>query len=77
MRPLISKKSFSCIIIGSAVMSYIIKYVIEKLGDPIENIVCGAATMISITSLVFLFKLKKYIDNSINQSSTDNKEKVE
>ena len=32
MRPLISKKSFSCIIIGSAVMSYIIKYVIEKLG---------------------------------------------
>ncbi len=33
MRPLISKKSFSCIIIGSAVMSYIIKYVIEKLGD--------------------------------------------
>ena len=31
MRPLISKKSFSCIIIGSAVMSYIIKYVIEKL----------------------------------------------
>ena len=43
MRPLISKKSFSCIIIGSAVMSYIIKYVIEKLGDPIENIVCGAA----------------------------------
>jgi len=26
MRPLISKKSFSCIIIGSAVMSYIIKY---------------------------------------------------
>ena len=74
MRPLISKKSFSCIIIGSAVMSYIIKYVIEKLGDPIENIVCGAAIMISITSLVFLFK---YIDNSINQSSTDNKEKVE
>ena len=61
MRPLISKKSFSCIIIGSAVMSYIIKYVIEKLGDPIENIVCGAAIMISITSLVFLFKLKKYI----------------
>jgi hypothetical protein len=53
------------------------KYVIEKLGDPIENIVCGAAIMISITSLVFLFKLKKYIDNSINQSSTDNKEKVE
>ena len=45
-------------------MSYIIKYVIEKLGDPIENIVCGAAIMISITSLVFLFKLKKYIDNS-------------
>lgn len=41
MRPLISKKSFSCIIIGSAVMSYIIKYIIEKLGDPIENIVCG------------------------------------
>ena len=77
MRPLISKKSFSCIIIGSAVMSNIIKYVIEKLGDPIENIVCGAAIMISITSLVFLFKLKKYIDNSINQSSTDNKEKVE
>ena len=77
MRPLISKKSFSCIIIGSAVMSYIIKYVIEKLGDPIENIVCGAAIMISITSLAFLFKLKKYIDNSINQSSTDNKEKVE
>lgn len=77
MRPLISKKSFSCIIIGSAVMSYIIKYVIEKLGDPIENIVCGAAIMISIASLVFLFKLKKYIDNSINQSSTDNKEKVE
>lgn len=77
MRPLISKKFFSCIIIGSAVMSYIIKYVIEKLGDPIENIVCGAAIMISITSLVFLFKLKKYIDNSINQSSTDNKEKVE
>jgi len=37
MRPLISKKSFSCIIIGSAVMSYIIKYVIEKLGDPIGN----------------------------------------
>lgn len=36
-------------------MSYIIKYVIEKLGDPIENIVCGAAIMISITSLVFLF----------------------
>ena len=58
-------------------MSYIIKYVIEKLGDPIENIVCGAAIMISIISLVFLFKLKKYIDNSINQSSTDNKEKVE
>ena len=58
-------------------MSYIIKYVIEKLGDPIENIVCGAAIMISIRSLVFLFKLKKYIDNSINQSSTDNKEKVE
>ena len=56
MRPLISKKSFSCIIIGSAVMSYIIKYVIEKLGDPIENIVCGAAIMISITSLVFLYK---------------------
>ena len=46
MRPLISKKSFSCIIIGSAVMSYIIKYVIEKLGDPIGNIVCGAAIMI-------------------------------
>ena len=29
MRPLISKKSFSCIIIGSAVMSYIIKYVMD------------------------------------------------
>ena len=58
-------------------MSYIIKYIIEKLGDPIENIVCGAAIMISITSLVYMFKLKNYIDNTINQSSTDNKEKVE
>lgn len=77
MNPFISKESFSCIIIGSAVMSYIIKRVIEILGDPIENIVCGAAIMISITSIIFLFKLKKYINNSINQSSTDNKEKVE
>lgn len=77
MNPFISKKSFSCIIIGSAVMSYIIKRVIEILGDPIENIVCGAAIMISITSIIFLFKLKKYINNSINQSSTDNKEKME
>lgn len=75
MIPLISKKHFSCIIIVSAVLSYIIKRVIEKLGDPIENIVCGAAIMISIASLIFLFKLKKYINNNVNQSGTDDKER--
>ena len=69
MRPLISKKSFSCIIIGSAVMSYIIKYVIEKLGDPIENIVLINQVLITKKKwnkrggLLFKRSSKRYINS--------------